>query len=315
MIKILSIAVLLSVNIFAQTQTAVATENSDDTFIDRWHYFFSNHVDTISNSFDSLFGNQIFDDTQRSTVTLEQFFSSIEDRSMIKETRFRARWIFPNMKKKLKLVINQAPRANQSGQEAQDRDLRNKAIQRSDNLQAGLDYSLGEENNQSQFTIGSGIQIRSVIDPYIRTRYEYKKYLYWTNLFINQSVFLYKEDGFGANLKFDFKNQLSVDMAHTFGNFLYWYDGTDLLEYVAGPSFAHQLSEKRVITYNFKLLFDNRPNEQLENHLIFINYRQLLHRKWLYAELIPSLEFPRSNNWRRIAAITFKIQVIFGAGH
>ena len=36
----------------------------------------------MSKSFDSLFGDQEFEDTKGSTVTVEQYFTSIEDQSI-----------------------------------------------------------------------------------------------------------------------------------------------------------------------------------------------------------------------------------------
>jgi hypothetical protein len=293
------------------TNSAIAAEDVELGFFDKSHQFVSKQITSVSKGFDLLFGNKQFDDAKGTTVSVEQYFTSIQDKSLIKETRVRAKWIFPNMKKKLRLVVSQSSRITEANQQNQEAELRTKATKTDDSLSAGLSYSI-RNYEKFKFSLSSGVLIRDPLDLYIRSSLRYKKYLNWTNIFITQKIFLYKEDGLGSSLKIDLKNKVSENKTYIYGNFFYWYNTTDKVEYITGPTFVHEISDRRKISYNMKFLFSNKPTEQLYGHLLFVNYRQRLHNKWLYAELIPSLEFPRNNNWKRIAAITIKLQAIFG---
>lgn len=286
-------------------------KEEDEGLFDRFHSYFSGKIKTMSKSFDSLFGDLEFEDTKGSTVTVEQYFTSIEDQSMINETRVRARWVFPNMKRKLKLVIRQTPRVNEGNQQDQEAELLTRADRNRENFAAGLNYDVADES-AVKFSLESGILVRNPIDPYIRTRFRLKKYYGWTNLFLTQKVFLYRNDGFGSSLKVDMRSKINDFKTYTYGNYFFWFDETDRLDYITGPSYVHKLSMRRTISYNWKMLFTNKPTEMLSSHQLFINYRQLIHKKWLYVELIPSLEFPKENDWEKIAALTIKIQAIFG---
>lgn len=301
---------LVTLILFSPLENALANEEQSNLF-DNFHQYFSSRIKNVSSGFDSLFGDQEFEDSHGSTITFEQYFTSIEQKSMLKETRFKARWVFPNMKKNLKFVLRQTPRINEQDQRSQESDLITRVDNNRENIAAGLNYDFVKDSI-NMFSLESGILLRDPIDPYVRSRFRFKKFFDWTNLFITQQVFLYKVDGFGANLRVDLKSRIHDNKTYVYGNYFYWLDNTDRVEFFTGPSLQHKISNRRQISYNWKMSFVNKPIEILESHLLFINYRQLIHKNWFYIELIPSIEFPREQDWKDIFSITIKFQAIFG---
>jgi hypothetical protein len=101
---------------------------------------------------------------------------------------------------------------------------------------------------------------------------------------------------------FLFRNRLEGD----------WSDDED--EFLHSISFLlyHQLSNRRVLVYEWNNLFTNRPHHRMEETNIRLKYRQRIWRDWLFAELAPQLSFPRDNDFKRTPGILFRIEIFFG---
>ncbi|ATH08896.1 hypothetical protein BIY24_13350 [Halobacteriovorax marinus] len=91
-----------------------------------------------------------------------------------------------------------------------------------------------------------------------------------------------------------------------------WRESTNIVSLSTGPSYIYFLSKRRSIEYNFRFDYENKPHFYLTNLRFFINYRQKLHKDWLYYDLGPYISFSREENFKQVHGAYLKLEVAFG---
>jgi hypothetical protein len=79
-----------------------------------------------------------------------------------------------------------------------------------------------------------------------------------------------------------------------------------------GPSLIHKLTENDGISYGARLRSVVDGPWYMTGYGVGVRYRRNLRNQWLYGEIGPSLDFPKSESFRRVPSIQLKIESLFG---
>jgi hypothetical protein len=282
-----------------------------DKFFDSTHAYISEKILLFGQKFDSLFGDAYLAEEEKgSRLIFNQIFTTVRHEPLLQETVLKAKFVFPNLKKKLRLEIGKSN--DISSQQAKFDNVANiKAQKKQNDYSVGLKYNVLKFKNWN-FNLKSGVLIRDPLNPFIKSRGNMNIPLGSFVAKLKQQFFYYDTEGYGVNLNANFNRKISDKLSFQFENFFQWLNSSDTISGVNGPSFYQRFSKRRAMSYHIKVFSESKPEERIIQYSAFIKYRQTLHKKWLIAELIPSLDYYRETAWHPTPSLTLKVIMIFG---
>jgi hypothetical protein len=72
-----------------------------------------------------------------------------------------------------------------------------------------------------------------------------------------------------------------------------------------------RLSHRSVLTPRLGALGESQPSWRTTSYFADLTWRYRLYEDWLFAELIPALEFPREEGFKDQASVVFRIEMYF----
>jgi hypothetical protein len=247
--------------------------------------------------FDSLFGNPRYDQDSDETFGRLGLFENYDRRDEFEtKVRLRARYAFPNLKKRLRVtlgrgeeqeILEERPVGNQSPTPASFQTVEDDA------WLLGLGYSKqgGLENG---FDFGVGVRLSSGLDPYAKATYRHNfTFRGDTMLRFRETPFWLDSRGFGAT------TQVSLDHLATDRVLLRWNnigtvaEDTEALEWGTDVTAYQSLGNRRAISYTALLRGETGADVPIQNYGVEARYRRNLNRKWLFLQLSASLTWPR----------------------
>jgi len=94
----------------------------------------------------------------------------------------------------------------------------------------------------------------------------------------------------------------------------HWYFSRVLITTSHGPSFFHTINDYTSMSYNFRY-----DTEYIDNTLFYasgysasVTFRRDLFKKWIFLDLVPSINFPRKKDFARVLNFGIRIECIFG---
>ena len=120
------------------------------------------------------------------------------------------------------------------------------------------------------------------------------------------------DDGFESISTLDFERDVAE-------NFFYrttlkgkWNQDKEDYRYEIKPQLFQRLDPKRVLKYEHATKFKSTTDNQFDEFLFRITYRQRIWRKWLFFEISPQVSFPEGEDWDFTPGITFRIEAFVG---
>jgi len=273
----------------------------------------SQQVTRFANWIDNFFADdRIYDEQQGSYIKLYLLQTYFEDDEPLYDAQVKARLDIPKTQKKLQLLIESDDEdesdANQTSisetAEKQDQSLALRFIQ--------LDTKLWRVNTDA------GIRFRnSQIDPFARLRFRYLIEKEKWAFRITENIFWFESDGAGETTRLDMDRRLTKKLLFrsttqaTWKNINHYFNtGQDLIIFQninKHKSLAYQLGTRGII--------DSRtdPQTYATDYFLSVRYRQQIHKKWLFLDVVPSINHPRENDYKPVRSITLKLEIVFDA--
>jgi hypothetical protein len=91
-----------------------------------------------------------------------------------------------------------------------------------------------------------------------------------------------------------------------------WYIEPKEFTTAHGPSFIHKLSEDDGISYSFRVKSEIDGPWYMTGYGLGVRYRRNLRNQWLYGEIGPALDFPKTEGFRRTPSVLLRIESLFG---
>lgn len=128
---------------------------------------------------------------------------------------------------------------------------------------------------------------------------------------VQQRLYYYHTRGWGARSWFGTDRSLGNGWHFYTSSELEWLHQDRKFELAQIFSTRKRLSHRSVITPRLAALGESQPSWRSSSYFADVTWRYRLYENWLYAELIPALEFPRDKNFKDQASVVFRIEMYF----
>jgi len=269
--------------------------------------------------FDGLFGEERHPEAARNTtgrVELSYIYSEYEGSKIPTRLNFRMR--FPNLSNRVEVFAgrdneNQFIRDRNEGfaLRSQFLDLENE-----DRWVAGFGYGLpGTYRQRTDFRIGA--KGGRTPEVFVQGRLRHNWYLGERDLWhFRETIFWSNRDGFGSTTSLDFDHLLSRTLLARWGTVGTFSEATHGLDWRSVLVFYKELSPHRALANEIFLRGETDAEVGVTEYGARLIYRQtILHRDWLWGELIGGYSWPRFHLEERrsgSAAIGFGFEMLFG---
>ncbi len=128
---------------------------------------------------------------------------------------------------------------------------------------------------------------------------------------VRQRIYYYHTSGWGA------RSWLGVDRPVWNGWHFYssaeleWVHRDTRFEAAQIFSLSKRLNSRSVISPRIGVLGKSQPTWRTSSYFADVTWRYRVYEDWLFAELIPALEFPREESFRDQASVIFRIEMYF----
>jgi hypothetical protein len=281
----------------------------EQTIVDRIHRALSGGVSKTAGSVDAFFDNeQHAAEINRTRLKLrfDVFFERGE--SVDLSPRLNINIAIPRTNKRLKMLVSGNPQDENEDEEGGAAP----AVDEDEDLEVALVYT-PVQTTETNFSMRTGIKLQSSTAAWWlgpRWRGYAKGEIWGTRL--TQTFRWRTDDGFESISSLDFERDVAE-------NFFYrttlkgkWNQDKEDYRYEIRPQLFQRLDRKRVLKYEHTTKFKSTTENQFDEFLFRIAYRQRIWRKWLFLEISPQVSFPEGEDWDFTPGITFRIETFLG---
>lgn len=281
-------------------------------WVDDIHGDISGQVDWIARGIDEFFsGETALEDSDESYLRWRLSQTLIEGGRLINESDIKFRLDLPTSKKRFRLVLENSPEDEVSVRERNQPSETGSNLTDREGFSAALQYV---KEITSHWTARSrlGIKARIPLDPFARFTLSRRWSLgeYWSVPYRFQVSYFHSE-GFSANNSLSFERPLRNEMFLRLKTEVDWHQDIDTMEGAQTASVYKRLTRKSGMDYVFGVLYQSASDTVVTSYFLSANYRKLVHKDWLYIDVIPQLGFAREDNYESELSLTFRVEAFF----
>lgn len=132
----------------------------------------------------------------------------------------------------------------------------------------------------------------------------------WAGRF-SESIFWFDSTGWATNTTLEFDYKVADNKLFRISNAAVWTEENNYWDFGHTYSLSHQINNKNAISYEFGVYGISEPTVFINNYRLAVRYRYLLHKDWLYFDVVPELNFPKSENFDEAFSLFFQIELVF----
>ena len=280
--------------------------------LDNFHTWCNEGILKLANKIDYFFGGIRVDEESNETYARISFETRFRESEQMKfSTRQRVRLNLPGFEKKLKLIFDKEGLEEEEGDfiRPQDPNQENET-----GFDAALRYVVKRKAKWNT-QLDGGLRVRRHrpfnVFARMRNRFTWEPRKWFIMRFVNELYYFVRTYGRAdTRLDFDFtfKNKSLIRL----GNFVRWEDRRDYYEFTNSISYFHELSERRAMSFNVAATGNDEVKTTYTNYAVFMQYRQLIYKDWLFVEVNPTLNFPKEYDFNPNLAVTLKLEFLIG---
>jgi len=283
--------------------------------IDNIHGKLSTGVVRLSNRIDRFFGSKRAEDQANGSQIKLTYITSISKEGDIDhEGLIKFRLKLPHLENLLKLSFSKEPTKESKKEEVVPKEAAAEGENKqAPKTQSKITKAILSEPSKWSLNFNTGVKVE--IPPQFFANLRLRRSVYfgkWEFRF-SQEFFWFSRDGFGETTTIDLDRPISSSVLFRLRNSATWMDETDEFQTEHGPSVFWQISKRRAVSFNARATGKSRPSLYIEKYSTNISYRQLLHNRWFYLETGPTMEFPKSNNWKGVFSYFIKFEALIGS--
>lgn len=294
-----------------EIKQVIQTENKLTTYIaDTTHQVVTNQVFWLANQVDDFFGGTRTDDEQnRSTMRLFAQRNKRDSTGPQDEVNIRLNLKFPALEQKIKDTFDFTDDEPAPAQVKTD----NKLTPQEKIKQRVIDFR--RLTKDWIFSTDSSLRLKLPLQFVQRFRvrrnfYENDK---WVMRFAEEITW-FSRDGWQEFSELYWDRKINESYLFRFYNSKTLTEARNVFSTSHGPSLYHTINDRKALSYDFRLSFQDYGlgHFSLDNHSLSITYREKIYKNWLFFEIRPSIEFPRTSHFKKEHSLFVKLEGVFG---
>jgi len=292
-----------------EAETPLVT--SPYTTVDAAHERVSGAVEGMAKNVDRFFADErSFQESNETALQIRFDTTARESGEFEFTSRVRAKWVFPHMQKKLRLVLESDPR--EAGTDSPEDDPLAA-------VDSASDYTLGLERlfETSDWEVRPSVGLRfdTPLDPYARLRaIRYFDLGPWLSR-VSGTASWFNSDGVSLSANVDFDRPLDENLLFRSATGSLWEHDPDTVSLSQMFTVYQQLASSAKLAYDLGATFDNDPDWQSTDYFVRLRYRRLIYKSWAYLEVQPKVSWPEDNDYREDLSLLVRLEVNFGRGY
>ena len=290
----------------------IKTSPEDDffSFLDTPYNYISSGVEAAARNIDEFFSDDKIFYSSSGTylrIQLDTIINEAGDVGYVGDLKLKLR--LPNTKKKLRFTL-ESDANNRPDEISSQPENTPIAVIEEKNYFAGLQATLGRKH-EWQFKPSIGLRLGSKVEPYFRFRAR-RKYDFKTwNIKWHETPYWFDSFGWGLDSSLEFNKIINDDNLFRASTFSRWTNESDQFELSQTFSMYHTLSKRRVVSYFVGVYGVSEPTVYATHYLVGLTYRQIIHKNYLFAEVVPQIRYAKLNDFESEYSILFRIEIVF----
>lgn len=284
--------------------------------VDRMHTGIVIRLDRYANYFDSFFATERADEeAANSQVRLIGALRLRESRGFDFSPRIKARFILPNLKQRVNLLIDtesddsmtladEMPDSVPQGNLKDNTSIALQLIQKS-GADVGISHRLSLNMKDDK------------LNPQLRSQVRFSWQTSERDLLrLTQAAFWEKYAGFGQETRFDYEHLLHLKAVNRSSLLRITLRGltseaSDGYEWSLPIEVLNALPNRRAYSYGGSISGVTDSSCGITNSAVFIRYRQSIWREWFYFDITPQLEWPKVKDRNTTTSIKLAFEMVF----
>lgn len=285
-------------------------EKSFFSYFDNTHESISSGVEFMAQKMDSFFSRSGDNyESSGSYLRIRQNIISREGGLVENLTDLRFKLRLPNTQKKLKLFVETKAEDDPNAVLTGDENAPTADVTEGDYLLALQADPSGKYG--FKFKPRLGIHLGSNIDPYVRFRLSREDEFAKWKLKWNETLQWYDSIGWGVDSYLELSRKINDYDLFRSSTFASWKNQTDQFDISHVFSIFHAFNDKRALTYYAGAYGVSEPAVYATHYLLGMNYRQNVHKDYLFIELEPQVKYQKINNFHAEHSFTIRLEVLF----
>ncbi len=292
----------------------------------RWHWrlmdfthaTLSRGIEGTAKGLDSFFATEeALEEATQSFVKLRYDAEWREARGVEPELELDARLDLPGTEDRLQLLVESGPRSMvESDSDDMDRvpDDDGASDEQDDAVSLAIEGGVAGKRKKVRWKIrpAAGVKLRLEPDVFARVRAVRRQPLgKWTSRSSATLAQSYRK-GLTLDASQDFDRRLTRDLTFRARTTYGWSREAEFQG--AGHTFTlyQGLNDRNKVAYEVGAFASDVPDWTIQNYVARIRLRSRIYRSWLFLEISPRLQWPRSNDFEQERAVLFRLEAVFG---
>lgn len=271
------------------------------SFLDEPQKYFSLTVESLARNLDEFFSaDNVFYETSGTQLRLREDAIWTESAGIKIKGDVRLKLQLPHTQKKVRFIF-------QSDEEQNPYLLDS---EQDNEYSAEIRGSIGSKDGW-KLDPSIGAYLGETIDTYIKFRlnreYNFDKWsIHW-----DETPYWVASHGWAFDSYLEMNRKINEKDLFRSSTFAGWRKDIDYFELNQIFSMYHRLSDKKAISYFTGFYGISEPKIHTTKYLIGLNYRQNIHKDYLYIELKPEIKYQKINDFRPEYSMIFRLEMLF----
>lgn len=286
--------------------------------VNQAHSYLSSTVEKLAQRIDTFFGeDRVYEEATGTYIQTRTSFIVDQDGELDYDLKFRAKLRLPQLRQKLRLVLESEDEDRGLDDFSQDtrRNTLKGELEKSD-ISASLQYMF-QQTKRWNIKLRPGVKLSDSIESFIRLRMAGTQQLTekWLTRGISQFGY-YSEEGWRSEWRFDFERRTgSQDFFRTSSNVL-WRENSPGNQFLSQTFLlTHILNPRTSVAFEVGVTGETRPKLEDTSYFSSVRYRRDIHRGWLFMELKPLVVFSRDNNFDEDVSLFLTLEILLGENY
>jgi hypothetical protein len=268
----------------------------------------SHQVVSFADWIDTFFaGDRVYDELQESHVKIYMLQTHFEHDKPLYQTKIKAKLNFPKTEQRLKLLI-------ESGEDDDEESLPQEesivdATEKTDQA-IGLRFI---ETKTPTWRIHTDALLRFRPEVETITRLRLRRRDVWESWVyrFSETVSWYSIEGLRETSRMNIDHSISENWLFRSSTFGTWKNSNGYFNYGQDFLLFQSINKRKALTYRAGIRAITEHKPRTTDYILSANYREQIHKGWLFYEVIPAIHFPIEEDHKPVKSVSLKLEIVF----